>query len=119
MNKSKIIIISTIFFMILSMVYDNFYPNWIISGQYIYEFPISCAEGPSNGDILILKENGHFESDTWGNGTFEINGSTLDLSYAYELGNAEFQCSIYRPLFWGSPRINMDRDLRYYFKKIN
>jgi hypothetical protein len=116
--KSKIVIITSVFlFIIIATTYDNFYTSKILSGKYTYKFPQYIVEGPKTGDYLILKENGTFESDTWGNGTYVINGSEIILNYKYELGLASFECKIYRPLFLGKPRISVCKDLDYYFKR--
>ena len=89
----------------------------MLTGTYSYDFPSSVAEGPNQGDHLILKKNGEFESDTWGKGRYTISGSKLRLKYNYEFGRAGFECSIYRRFFWGEPRLSVVRDLNYYFAK--
>lgn len=116
--KSKIVIIITIIIIITTaIIYDNFYTNKMVSGSYVYNFPTYIVDGPNTGDILNLKENGTFESNSWGNGTFIINGSDLELCYKNEFGKSSFECGIYRPLFFGEPHISICRDLDYYFKK--
>jgi hypothetical protein len=116
--KSKIVIIITIIlFITTAIIYDNFYTNKMVSGSYVYNFPTYIVDGPKTGDILNLKENGTFESNSWGNGTFIINGSDLELSYKDEFGKSSFDCGIYRPFFFGEPHISICRDLDYYFKK--
>lgn len=118
MKLKNILIILLFSFISVSMIHDNFYTLKMVSGTYVYHFPNEIVEGPSQGDKLILKEDGTFESDTWGNGTYSINGSQLDLNYRYEFGEAGFSCCFYRPMFWGQPRINIVKDLGYYFSKI-
>lgn len=88
----------------------------MVSGSYVYNFPTYIVDGPKTGDILNLKENGTFESDTWGKGTYIINGCDLELSYNDVFGKSGFELGIYRPLFFGEPRISVCRDLNYYFK---
>ena len=118
--KLKITLISSfILLIVLSILYDNLYTISMISGSYVYNFPAVIADGPGQGDTLILKENGDFENGTWGKGTYHISGSKLSLTYEYEFGKAGFETSIYRPLFWGKPRIGVVKDLDYYYKKIN
>jgi hypothetical protein len=73
------------------------------------------TEGPNRGDHLTLYEDGHFESDTWGTGTFKINGTNLILLYEYTFGKAAFECKLFRPFFWGKPRIKIDQNLNYYY----
>ena len=101
----------------MSVAYDNFYTPSVVAGIYTYDFPGIIADGPNTGDQLILQENGKFQSDTWGEGIFTMNGSELRLVYNYEFGKAVFSCNIYRRFFWEKPRISIVRDLNYYFKK--
>ncbi|RZK58781.1 MAG: hypothetical protein EOO91_07260 [Pedobacter sp.] len=105
-------------FVVISIIYDNFYTKSLISGRYIYNYE-ETLEGPNKGDNLLLKQNGEFESDTWGKGTYKINGTRLNLSYSYSYGQAAYECSIYRPYFWGKPRISINSDLGYFFEKID
>ncbi len=101
------------------MIYDNFYTSTNLSGTYIYNFDNSVTEGPNHGDHLTLFEDGHFESDTWGTGTFKINGTKLTLLYNYSFGKAAFECKLFRPFFWGNPRIRIDPNLNYYYIQTN
>lgn len=117
MKPKIVIIISIILFISISIIYDNFYTSKIVSGRYVYNFPEYRVEGQKTGDYLYLKENGTFESNSWGNGTFIIDGSDLELSYTDKFGKSIFECSVYRPFFFGKPRISISRDLDYYFKK--
>jgi len=119
MNRRNIIIILIVLFIALSLAYDNIYTPRFISGTYIYHFPSAVAEGPNLNDKLTLNDDGNFESDTWGKGTYEINGSDLELTYQYELGNAGFELTIYRPMFWGEPHLYVVKDLGYYFAKVD
>jgi hypothetical protein len=113
MNRKIIIIaLSIIIFLI---AYDNFYTYGMISGKYLYDFPPAVVEGPNQGDVLTLNDNGSFESNAWGKGTYKLSGSKLILNY----GVAYNQFTFYRPLFLGKPRISVVRDLNYYFKKID
>jgi hypothetical protein len=109
----------------------------MISGTYVYEFPNSITEGPNLNHKLILKRNGQFESDTWGDGGFEIHGSSLILSYIIkpeevnfnlkdstvtgkiEGGKASVEFKLCRPFFWGTPRIRVDADMNYYYRKLD
>lgn len=117
MKPKIIIIISVVLLFTTAIIYDNFYTQKMISGRYAYNFPSNIVDGPKTGEYLLLKDNGTFESTTWGNGMYEINGSKLALKYKYEMGEAAFDCGIYRPFFFGTPRISIQSDLDYYFKK--
>ena len=120
MKQRTVIILFILTFLVLSIVYDNVYTKSLISGKYIYNYE-EALEGPNKGDYLILKSNGEFESDTWGKGTYKINGSRLELNYTYQYGQAEagYNCIIYRKFFWGKPRISINSDLGYFFEKTD
>ncbi len=79
MKLRTFIILFILAFVVLSIVYDNVYTKSLISGKYIYNYEQSL-EGPHKGDYLILKDNGEFDSDTWGNGTYQVSGSRLKLN---------------------------------------
>jgi len=96
----------------------NFFTNQMIAGSYVYNFPVAVADGPRQGDKLLLNNDGSFQSDTWGNGTYKLSGSELKLSYTTAGGKASFTSTIYRPYFWGKPRIEIEPDLGHFFKKI-
>lgn len=117
MSTKKIIILSCLSLILISILYDNFYTVGMISGKYVYKFPLSRPEGPREGDKLQLNKDGTFQSDSWGEGTYKIVGSALDLTYHDQLGRAGYQMTIYRPFFWGIPKICVDRDLNYCFEK--
>ena len=70
-------------------------------------------EGPSSIDTLVLFKNG-----AWGTGDFKIRGGEIEFSYKYEYGKAGFHTNIERYLFVGKPRISLDSDLGYYYKKV-
>ncbi|HEY0772282.1 MAG TPA: hypothetical protein VGD31_18300, partial [Sphingobacteriaceae bacterium] len=96
MNRRIVLAISALTLAVLSFAYDNFYTTNMIIGTYVYDFPGIVVEGPKQGDKLTLKENGEFESDTWGRGKYLIRGSKLQLTYNYQYGKAGFECGIYR-----------------------
>jgi hypothetical protein len=119
MTRKTLIITSFVSLIVLSIVYNNFYTTKMVSGTYIYNFPNAVADGPNQGDKITLKENGNFESDTWGNGTYKLKGSTLKLNYKYEFGKAGFEINIYRTMFYGKPKLSIEKDLNYYFERID
>jgi hypothetical protein len=103
------------------IAYDNYYPESMVTGEYIYRYryPSVLAESPHNGDKLLLKENGHFQSDTWGEGTYELRNGRLVLNYHDQMGEASFKTSFNREFFWSKPRIIIDYDLGHYFEKVD
>ncbi|MFC3559431.1 hypothetical protein [Pedobacter jamesrossensis] len=109
----KIVLAVLFVILIISFCYDNFYTANLISGSYSYDFPLAVPEGPNEGDKLILMNNGDFKSDTWGRGTYKIEGTRITFN-THELG---FQTKLYRPFFLGKPRISISSDLGYYFKQ--
>lgn len=117
MNVKKASIVSLIILIVMSIMYDNIYTIGIVSGEYTYNFPLGGPDGPNQGDKLLLKKDGTFQSDTWGEGTYKINGTNLDLSYKYEYGRAGYKMMICRSFYWGKPRLSIIRDLEYYFEK--
>lgn len=117
MKLKQIILFLVILFIGISIGFDNYYPQNSIVGNYIYNFPISTVDGPNEGDQLLLKNNGIFNSKTWGQGTYMISGSRLKLFY--NSNKSDFECNFYRPFFWGKPRIKINSDLNYYFSKID
>jgi len=111
--KLRIIILIFSGLIIASFAYDKFYTANLISGSYSYDFPFAVPEGPDQGDNLVLFNNGNFKSDTWGDGTYKIEGSRITFNTS-ELG---FQTSLYRPFFFGKPRISISSDLDYYYEQ--
>ncbi|TKC12588.1 hypothetical protein FA048_02935 [Pedobacter polaris] len=119
MKKRKVIIISFIAIIAISIAYDNLYVKGMIAGKYIYNFSGDQLEGPDKGDHLVLKMNGLFESDTWGKGIYKLTGSRIELNYADEFGDGIYVFTISRRFFWGKPRLVVNKDLGYYFEKTN
>jgi hypothetical protein len=103
-------------------LFKNFLSENMISGIYVSNNEQSLVDGPNFGDTLKIYNNNRFESQTWGNGKYELkhslNGTKINLTYEYEFGNAGYEMKICRT-FFGEPRINLNTDLEYYFKKIN
>ena len=117
MNIKKVSILSLIILIIISIMHDNLYTVGMVSGEYTYNFPLGGPDGPNQGDKLLLKKDGTFQSDTWGEGTYKINGADLNLSYKYGYGRAGYGMIIYRSFYWGKTRLSIIRDLNYYFEK--
>ncbi len=108
---------------ILIYIFNNFFTESMITGTYISNNNQSVLEGPNGmGEKLFLLEDNKFKSDTWGNGTYELKysfkGTTIDLTYNYEFGKAGFVTYIDRNYFFGNPKILLDKDLKFYFAKI-
>ncbi len=86
----------------------------MITGKYIAYIENEFATfGVSNGDQLILKEDGTFLSDSWGNGTYVLKGTEIE----FNLNNKNIHTYFNRPLFFGKPRIIIFRDLKSEFIK--
>ena len=86
-------------------------------GTYVSNNEQPILEGPSGIDTLKLFSDGSYESG-WSEGKWTIDNGQLSLSYFYTYGTAGFHAAIERPFFLGTPRIYLNRDLRYYYKKI-
>ena len=118
-NNKALIICAVI---IVLYLFKNLLTEKMISGTYVSNNKQSLIDGPSFGDTLKIYDNNRFESQTWGKGTYELKhslvGTKIDLIYKYEYGNAGYEMNIYRT-FLGIPRIDLDRDLEYYFEKVD
>ncbi len=107
----------------LGYIFNNFFTEGMITGEYVSNNTKSLLEGPSrSGEKLFLLDDNKFESDTWGNGTYKLKytfgGTRIDFTYNYEFGRAGYLTSINRSYFFGKPQIILDRDLEFYFEKI-
>jgi len=102
---------------ILLVIWNNYYPTWIIAGIYVSNNNGPVLEGPSSIDTLALFENGTFKNGAWGEGTYEIEGNEIDFTYEYSMGKAGYRTHIDRSLFIWKPRISLNTDLQYYYKK--
>lgn len=101
------------------IVWNNYYPTWLMQGTYVSNNTHPILEGPSGIDTLILNADGSFNSSTWVKGKWKIDQGNWEATYQYTYGTAGFSSSIYRPFFLGTPRINLNRDLKFYYRKIN
>jgi hypothetical protein len=99
------------------VIWNNFYPNFLIQGTYISNNSHPILEGPSSIDTLTIYNDGTFKCKAWGKGTYTIKGSEIEFNYYYELGKAGFHTSITRPFFIGKPRISLFQDLEFYYIK--
>lgn len=112
--KRILIILSPI---IILIVWNNFFPTWILTGTYVSNNPHPVLEGPSGIDTLTLYSDGTFTSG-WADGKWIIEDGKWKARYQYTYGTAGYSMPIYRPFFLGTPRIRLDRDLNYYYLKI-
>jgi hypothetical protein len=118
--KILIIIASLI---LLRLVYNGFFTTGMMEGTYVSQDHTHSfrAEVPYRVDTLVLKPGGKFSSNYYGNGTYELEyawrGTTLELTYKYELGIAGVSLYIDRDWF-SSPKVMQDSDLNYYYEKI-
>lgn len=78
----------------------------------------ATIDGPSKGDTLVLNKNNTFHSQTWGKGTYKLEGSTITLEYNYEFGKATYQMELSRNSSL-RPKLVFDFDLEYCFEKID
>lgn len=80
-----------------------------------------CLESPHNADTLILKSDGTFSSEFYGNGTYNLNYGLLkteiDLHYQYEMGRAGYYTSFSNKMF-EKPKIILNSDLNHYYEKF-
>lgn len=114
MKKANLILILAI---LLLIVWNNYYPKWILTGNYVSNNTEPVLEGPSSIDTLTLYENGTFKNAAWGKGTYEIKGNEISFTYDFKMGKAGYRSHIDRAFFIWKPRILLNSDLRYYYKK--
>lgn len=80
-----------------------------------------CLESPHKADTLILKSDGTFSSEFYGNGTYNLNYGLLkteiDLHYQYEMGRAGYYTSFNNKMFERS-KIILNSDLNHSYEKI-
>ncbi len=120
----KTIKIGLVFVLMVYYLYHNFFTNSILAGTYVnenYKCKSALVEIPHELDTLIILDNNKFTNSIWGNGVYKlsysISGTKIQFIYDYEFGKAGFKTSINRSLF-GHPKISLDEDLNYYYKKI-
>jgi hypothetical protein len=121
MNNRRRLILGISILFVLAYMYDCVIPKATVIGTYVSKSKEPMADGPHYGDTLVLLENNNFQSDTWGNGTYEIeytlNRTRINLTY--DSGKAYYSSYFYRPFFIGPHRIKVSRDLNYYFERID
>jgi hypothetical protein len=119
-KKLLILIIITLFF--YRLIISFFIPQ-IMVGTYYSNNKITILEGPSGfGEKLIINSNGTFNSETWGNGKYEVVHSgifsnDIIFKYSYQYGSAAYHTSIVTNFLGLNPKISLNSDLEYYFIK--
>ena len=80
-----------------------------------------CLETPHKADTLILKSDGTFSSEYYGNGTYKIYYGILtteiDWTYEYEMGKAGHSAYFSNKIF-EKPKIILNYDLNHYYEKV-
>lgn len=89
-----------------------------MKGTFVSNNTGPIMEGPKSVDTLKLYEDGTFQNNSWGKGTYLINGDEIHFRYSYELGTARYTSSLNRKFLIGSPRIKLNSDLGFYYEKI-
>jgi hypothetical protein len=78
MSFREKILIGIIGFIILAIPYNSYFPEFLVTGEYIAKIEDKFgADGVENGDNLILNEDGTFQCDSWGVGTYTIKGDEI------------------------------------------
>lgn len=118
--KFKILIV-LIVLIFSSYLYNNFFTIGMISGTYVSNNTQPILEGPYDSYTLVLFDDNKFISETWGEGTYQLNysirGTQIDLNANDASGMGGFNSHLERS-FYGKPRIVLFRDLNFYFEKI-
>jgi hypothetical protein len=107
----------------LIIVWCKYLPEKSIYGKYINNNTQPILEGPNSIehgiDTLIIYENGKFESNAWGKGTYKIeNRKRISFTYDYEFGKAGYNTNISKSTL-GKIRIILNQDLNFYYEKID
>lgn len=93
-------------------------------GKYVntnYQNPICCVEAPHEPDTLILFSDGHFESEFYGKGRFEVsNGlvSGIILHYISDGETMSYNTYFSNKLF-EKPKIILNADMNHVYTKID
>lgn len=96
---------------------NHFFTKSMIVGTYVSN-DNAGIDGPNKGDTLILLENNTFRSQTWGKGTYKLEGSSITINYNYELGKASYQMGVRRNSSL-QPKLVFDFDLESCFEKVD
>lgn len=79
-RKISFIIVAVLVFG--TIFYNSFFPKFLITGQYIANIEDEFATFEvANGDQLILNEDGTFQSDSWGTGTYVLKGTKIEFNF--------------------------------------
>ena len=85
-----------------------------------YGNEVCCLESPHKSDTLILKSNGTFSSEYYGNGTYKVSygimTTEIDWTYKYEMGKAGLSTYFINKIF-EKPKIVLNYDLNHYYEK--
>ena len=86
-----------------------------------YENERCCVASPHRPDTLILKEDGTFSSDYYGNGTYEVSygflSTEIDWTYDYEIGKGYYSTQFSNKIN-ERPRIMLNYDMNHYYEKM-
>ncbi|MDF9795361.1 hypothetical protein OKW21_000624 [Catalinimonas alkaloidigena] len=98
--------------------WNNFYPRFSVEGVYVSNNTRPIIEGPKSIDTLTIYSNGTFENGSWGKGEYSIDGDQIHFDITYDYGKFGFNTYLSRTYFIGSPKIQLDSDLGFYYEKI-
>lgn len=111
LRKTKIILLASF---ILVTLYNTIFPRFLITGKYIASIDNEFATfGVAHNDQLMLNDDGTFHSDSWGEGIYVQRGKEIE----FNSKDARISTYFNRPLFLGTPRIILFRDLNSEFVK--
>jgi hypothetical protein len=122
MKNKKILILIIITLFLYRLIISFFIPQ-IMVGTYYSNNKITILEGPSKfGEKLIIYPNGTFNSETWGNGKYEVVHSgifsnEIIFTYSDQYGKAVYHTNIVTDFLGLNPKISLNSDLEFYFIK--
>lgn len=112
----------TLILFVLYNIWNEYVSTRAAIGIYVNNNTDFVLEGPrpiENGvDTLYILENGLYNNNVWGSGTYELHSSILGSEI--HLNNDYSGCNL--PIdktFFGQTRIWLDLDLHFYYIKVD
>jgi len=109
---------------IIGLIFSIYYilfllPTTRITGTYVSNNKKPIHEGPRSIDTLYIYNDGTFKNGCWKQGTYTIKEDRIQFHYKSDFGMAGFECILDRQFYLAAPRIILDPDYIYFYKKID
>lgn len=107
-----------ILFIGFTLIYNTYYPSWLITGSYTSNIDDPFATGGiEDNENLEIFNDGTFKGDTWGKGTWRLEHGMRATRIEFSFYNEGYNTYFYRRYFFSKPRIVIFRDLNSEFVK--